>query len=339
MRRQGHLFEGIAGFEGLCAAARRAGRGLTQRPAVAGFLVDLEPEVLALQRELLNGSYRPRPLASFAIADPKPRIIRAAAFRDRVVHHSLCTALELSFERFADLDSYACRPGKGNHAAVTRVQRLGRRHPWYARLDVARFFDSVDHSALMAQLLRRFKDRRALALAEVILSAGSCTPGRGLPIGNLTSQHFANFYLGHLDQHARQRLRPAGWVRYMDDVVLFGPDRDALKRQVRAVEAYLGAELRLALREDATAVAPVSAGIPFLGLRVWPLAVRLDGRTARRFRRRMRALERGYRRGDIDECARLRSAAGMIGWTEQADAHGLRRALFARMRRDGLLTD
>jgi len=339
VRREGHLFERIASFEALCAAARRAGRGLTHRPAVAGFLVDLEPEVLALQRELRDGSYRPRPLASFAIADPKPRIIRAAAFRDRVVHHGLCAAMEPSFERFADFDSYACRPGKGNHAAVTRVQGLGRRHRWFARLDVARFFDSVDHGVLLGQLRRRFKDRRALSLVEVLLEAGSCTPGRGLPIGNLTSQHFANFHLGHLDHHARQHLRPGGWVRYMDDVVLFGPDRGTLRRQLRGAEAYLAEELGLALRPDATRVAPVSSGIPFLGFRVWPAVVRLDPRTRRRFRRRARVLERRYRRGEIDEAARLRSASGLIGWTEQADARGLRRALYARMRRDGLLAD
>jgi len=127
MKRAGHLFAQVVAFDALCAAARRAARGLWRNRSVAAFLLDLEPEVLALQRELVGGTYRPRPPYTFPIADPKPRTISAAAFCDRVVHHALCAALEPALERFATADSYACRRGKGNHAAVRRVQALSRR--------------------------------------------------------------------------------------------------------------------------------------------------------------------------------------------------------------------
>ena len=333
-KRTGHLFERIVRFESLCQAAHRAARGLWRRRPVAAFLLDLEPGVLALQRELLDGSYRPRPFCTFVITDPKPRVISAAAFRDRVVHHALCAALEPAFERYAIPDSYACRTGKGNHAAVQRVRQLCRRSPWYAKLDVRHFFENVDQAVLLRLLRRRFKDRRALDLVEVILDAGGPAPGKGLPIGNLTSQHFANFYLGHLDHHAKEVLRIRGWVRYMDDLVLFGPDRAAVRDLASRVEAFLASELRLAVKREASIVAPVHVGVPFLGFRIWPRRLRMDGARLRRFRARFRALEASFEAGEIGEEERLRAACSLVGWAAQADTTGLRRSFFGRLDAD-----
>jgi RNA-directed DNA polymerase len=335
LRRIGHLFEQIVEFGSLCDAARRAARGLRGRRSVAAFMVDLEPEVLALQRELVAGSYRPRPFRTFVITDPKPRTISAAAFRDRLVHHAVCAAMEPVFERYAIHDSYACRRGKGNHAAVRRVQALSRRMPWYGKLDVRHFFENVDLEVLMDMLRRRFKDRRALDLVQVVLDAGARVPGKGLPIGNLTSQHFANLYLGHMDHIALEELRIRGWVRYMDDVILFGSDREIVGRHQVEVERYLATRLRLVIRAEATIIAPVHVGIPFLGFRIWPRQVRLDRSRARRFRERFRALERGFDRGAIDEDSRVRAACSLVGWAEQADSLGLRRSFFARRRAAG----
>ena len=334
MKRAGHLFEQVVAFDALCAAARRAARGLWRNRSVAAILLDLEPEVLALQRELAGGTYRPRPPCTFVIADPKPRTISAAAFRDRVVHHALCAALEPALERFATADSYACRKGKGSHAAVRRVQSLARRFPWYAKLDVRRYFASVDLAVLAALLRRRFKDRRALDLVSVILEAGATAPGRGLPIGNLTSQHLANFYLGHADHVARERLRVPGWVRYMDDMILLGHDKPSVRDLVDGVEAYLAAELRLEVKHEASILAPVRVGVPFLGFRIWPRQIRLDAARARRFRRRFRALEASASEGRIDEEAQARSAASLVGWAAQAGTLAFRRSFFARLQAD-----
>jgi len=332
VRRVGHLFEQIVEFEALCAAAHRAARGLRRRRSVAAFMVDLELEVLALQRELLAGTYQPWPFRTFVISDPKPRTISAAAFRDRVVHHAICAAMEPVFERYAIHDSYACRPGKGNHAAVRRVQALSRRFAWYGKLDVRHFFENVDLGVLMELLERRFKDRRALELARIVLAAGARQPGKGLPIGNLTSQHFANLYLGHLDHHAKERLRIRGWVRYMDDMILFGEGKASVHGRLADVERFLDAELHLEIRPEVSITAPVHVGVPFLGFRIWPRQVRLDRSRARRFRARFRDLEAAYARGDVDEPARLRAASSLIGWAEQGDTRGLRRTFFARHR-------
>ena len=192
MRRGGPSFADISSFSSLHAAALRASRGLSRRPAVARFLCDLEPELLQLQSELWEGSYQPRPLRHFRIRDPKPRTISVAHMRDRVVHHALCGGMEARLERYADPDSYACRPGRGNRAAVRRVQQLARRRPWYVKLDVRHFFEGASHAVLLDLLRRLIRDRRILALAQTILEAGGHAPGIGLPIGNLTSQHFGN---------------------------------------------------------------------------------------------------------------------------------------------------
>ena len=324
MRRTGHLFEQVTDFGVLREAARRAARG-TRSLAAAEFLADLEANVLHLQRELLERTYEPGPFTTFQLRDPKPRTISAAPFRDRVVHHAVCSAMEPTFERYAVFDSYACRPGKGNRAAMRRAQGHARHQPWFAKLDVQRFFETLPHDVLLGLLRRRFKDRRLLALVGTVLAAGATKPGVGLPIGNLTSQHFANFALGALDHHALEVVRVGAWVRYMDDMLLFGPDRHQVRRSAHAVEAFLSDELRLALRHDATVVAPVRVGIPFLGFRVWPRQVRLDGARVRRLRRRLRALDRLP-----CEEERARSAESLIAWTEQADTLHLRRALLER---------
>jgi hypothetical protein len=333
VRRVGHLFERVVDFEALRAAARRAASGGVWRSrGAATFLAELEGNVLALRERLLDGSWRPGSPTTFPIRDPKPRLITAAPFPDRVVHHALCAALEPVLERYAVHDSYACRPGKGTSAALARVRALARRHAWFARLDVARFFASVDHGVLIAALERRVKDRRLLALVRSVLGDG----GRGLPIGSLTSQHFANFYLGALDHHALEVVGVGGWVRYMDDVVLFGPTREQVARDLAATEAFLTEALRLAPNPRARRLAPVPTGVPFLGFRVWPAQVRLDAARVRRWRARVRRLSAARAAGRVSEeevAPRLRS---LFAWAATADTLCLRRSFLARLVSNGL---
>ena len=329
MRRQGHLFEKVVGFCELCAAARRAAKGTRSRESLR-FLFELEPEVLRLQRELLEGTYRPGPYRVFHVADPKPRRICAAPFRDRVAHHALCAALEPVFERYAIDDSYACRKGKGVLAAVRRAQALARRHGWFVKLDVARYFESASHSVLLGALARQVKDRRVLELVEVFVRAGApgSPPGRGLPIGNLTSQHFANFYLGALDHHALQVAGARGYARFMDDTVAFGRDRQEVQRLRDELTAFIEGPLELRVKESATVVDRVSAGVPFLGMRVWPRLVRLDGHRVRRWRRRMRDAERTVAATPEAEDEVALSAQSVVAWVAQADTSRLRSSFF-----------
>lgn len=320
------VFDQATDFHALREAARRAARGTRSRES-AVFLCDLESHVLALQGQLRAGSYQPGPFRTFHIVDPKPRTISAAPFRDRVVHHALCAAMEPTFERYAVFDSYACRKGKGNLAAVHRVQALSRRHAWFAKLDVLHCFETVDLDVLLAMLRRRFGEHRLMALCETILRAGAGPDGRGLPIGNLTSQHFANFLLGVVDHFAQEQLRVGGWVRYMDDMVVLGADKDRVRDRADAVAAFLGDVLHQQEKTAARRLAPVHTGLPFLGFRIWPQRVRLDRARRRRLARRLRSLDRGLAAGHISPADAQQRGAAVTAWAEQGDTLGLRRSL------------
>ena len=313
MRRAGGLWPGLVSYDGLLAAAKAAAAGKRTRPDVARFLLDLEPEVLTLRRELLDGSYRPGPYRTFEVREPKPRLISAAPFRDRVVHHALTRALEPVFEpRFSPF-SFACRKGLGSHRALTLARAACARFPFVLKADVVRYFSSVDHELLKGLLARFVKCRRTLALAGLVVDASdppadspAYFPGdnlftpferrRGLPLGNQTSQFFANVYLDPLDQHVVRTLRPGAYARYVDDVLVFGRSRAGLEELRREVERFL-AGLRLRIHPRKGGVFPTAGGVTFLGWRLFPDRARLVRGNVVRFRRRLKEMQEGYASG------------------------------------------
>ncbi len=332
VRRAGSLFDRIVSFESLCRAARRAALGTRTKVPVARFLQDLEPEVLALRRELEDGTWRPSPARTFLLTDPKPRRIAAVSFRDRVVHHTLMAEVGPVLDATLVFDSYACREGKGGHRAVLRAQRFARgtRDGYLLRTDVEHFFETVDHDVVLGLVRRKIKDARTLVLLERIVRVpveGSA-PGKGLPIGSLTSQHLANFTLGALDHLAKERLGLRRYVRYMDDVVVFSGRKEALHEALAAMRGFVEEELLLRLKESATRITPVADGFPFLGFRVFPGSVRL-GRVARlRFTRRLRAKERACREGRMDEATLAAEAQSLVAHVAAAGTLAFRRSLF-----------
>ena len=339
MRRFGHIFVQVRDFHALRRAARRALRGTRLGADSAAFLVDLEPQVLALQRELDAGTYRPGPYRTFRIRDPKPRTISAAPFRDRVVHHALCAALEPVFERYASDHSYACRRGRGTRAALVRTCALARRSAYFLKLDVEHCFESIDHALLDTQLCSLVKDQRVLALTRSFIEAGApgSPPGKGLPIGNLTSQHFANLHLGKIDHLVHGTLQMGDWCRYMDDMLLFADDRGRLLDAWRRIDDFVAARMALRLRADACAIGRVADGVPFLGFRIWPGTVRLDRPRRLRLGRRLHRLLRAGRDGHLSAEALLPALEATIAWARIADATGLLRSLMQRLERDGLI--
>lgn len=329
MRRTGGLFEQIIAFPNLLAAAGRAARGKRERPAVARFEFHLERELIALQEELVSDRYRPGAFFTFEVRDPKRRAICAAPFRDRVVHHAVCAVLEPVFERRAIFDSYACRRGKGTHAAVARAQHFARAYPFFAKCDVRRFFASIDHQVLRVRLRCLFREPALIGLLDRIIARAppGAEPGRGLPIGNLTSQHFANLYLGELDHELKERRRVKGYVRYMDDLLLFAKDKETLHLHLGAVRGFLRERLGLVLKEEVTRVAPVTEGIPYLGLQVFPGLVRLDRRSRRRFLRQVAWLQRAHGCGVLGTEALGRRAGSLFAHAAHADSLHLRRVV------------
>lgn len=329
MRRFGGLFDRVVDFGNLIAAAGRAGRGKSGCAEIATFLRFVEWEALQLQRQLTAGTYQPAGYTTFFISDPKRRQITVAPFRDRVVHHALMGAMEPCLERMFIHDSYACRRGKGTLRAVERARRFSRRGGYFLKLDVRSFFHSIAHDVLLDLLARRFKDRRLLALLETIVRhpVPGCSPGRGMPIGNLTSQHLANYYLNALDQFVLERLRPRGYLRYMDDMIIFGEDKKLLWSLAGEVGGFLRDRLRLELKPSATLLAPVTQGVPFLGRRVYPGLVRIRRENLRRSLRRWRRRNHQYQWRELS-CEELaQSERATFAHLAQADSLRLRQRI------------
>lgn len=222
MKRIGDLFEAVAEPDNLRLAFWKASRGKQHRPDQREYAARLEEEIEVLRRGLLQGDYPVGDYTRFTVYDPKERVICAAAFRERVLHHALMNVCEPLVDRWLVFDCYACRVGKGQAKAVRRAQAFAGEYPWFLKADIRKFFDSVPHDGLKALLRRKFKDGRLLGWFDRIIGTYETQPGRGLPIGNLTSQHFANLYLDPLDRFARETLR-GGRVR-------------ALHGRLRAVE-------------------------------------------------------------------------------------------------------
>ena len=340
-----NLYPDLVRFDHLWQAYRQAARGKRGKAPVATLEMDLEANLLRLQRELAERSYRPGGYRSFHIRDPKHRLVSAAPFRDRVVHHALCNLIEPIFERTFIGDSYANRVGKGTHRALDRAQQLARRFPYVLQCDVREFFPSIDHACLRGILARKLADPDLLWLIDAILDSGTEVlrdeytpvyfPGddlfalsrpRGLPIGNLTSQFWANVYLNELDQLVKRVLRCPAYVRYVDDLLLFADDKRLLWRWKDAIRDKL-AELRLTLHERSSTVYPVATGIPFLGFRVYPDHRRLKRRNGVAFARRLRRYRTAVAAGELDFAAFRERVGGWIAHAGHGDTWGLRRAL------------
>jgi retron-type reverse transcriptase len=342
-----NLWARLVSWDNLVAAYRRCRRRKRHRRVAAAFDFDWESQLLALARDLREGRYQPGPYRHFRITDPKPRKISAAPFRDRVVHHALVQVLEPIFDRGFIHDSYACRVGKGTHAAILRARGYLRRHAHLLKTDIVRFFPNVDHAVLRGVIGRRIADPDVMQLVDAILASGagvladeatpSFFPGddlfalarpRGLPIGNLTSQFFANVLLDRIDHFVKETLRVPGYVRYADDLLLFGDDKADLHGWRKAIEGEL-AGLRLRLHPDKTQIAPVTVGVTFLGWRLTPGSMRLSQRSIRRFSRRLRQLRWRRQQGEISTD---RVGASVRAWLAHA-AHGNTRGISRRVLR------
>ena len=218
MKRLAISLEQLAERSNLVLATWKAARGKRQRPPVARFLGELDARLDRLAASILNGEAPQGQYTSFTIHDPKRRLIHAACFADRVLQHAILNLAEPRFETMLVDSSYACRPGKGVHAAARQVQYNLQRFAWRVQVDVDGYFPSIDHACLKALLTRRFKDDGFLALLGRIIDTGGAA-GRGLPIGSLTSQHFANAYLDAADRWLLEDHRVRAHVRYMDDTL------------------------------------------------------------------------------------------------------------------------
>ena len=309
-------------------------------------MAHLETECLRLERRLQARTWRPGGYVVLMIKDPKPRRVSAAPFADRVVHHAVCAAVEPIFERGFIRDSYANRKGFGSHAAVRRYEQFRDRARYVLRSDIFRYFPAIDHAILKADLRRRVACEGTLWLLDTIIDGSNPQeavnihyPGddlltplqrrRGLPIGNLTSQFFANVYLDRLDHFVTEVLRPKGYLRYVDDFALFHDDPHILERYHHRIVEFL-ARRRLSLHPVKTNIESTRKPALFLGYELWPNGIRrLPDDNVARFRNRLRGLRDQWRAGVLSESEVRQRIEAWIAHASQAHTHGLRQALFA----------
>jgi RNA-directed DNA polymerase len=319
-----------------------AARGKRGRIDVAAFEREWPAVLVELCAALRDGSWRPGSYRTFPFEERgKRRLISAAPFADRVVHHAVTAAIEPIWEaRFLPW-SFANRTGRGTHAALAHAARGAARFRWALKLDVQRFFPSTDHAVLFDLLSRHLREQGILELLARIIDSGAgilasewkpvLFPGddllalsrpKGLPIGNQTSQFLANVYLHPLDLFVAHQLKPGLAARYVDDLVLFDHDRGRLHDARAALEEKLAA-LRLRAHPRKTRLYDVREGLPFVGYRIFPWGMRLPRETVTRFREQLRAVAEAYADWALDLAGAKQRVAGLIGHARPAHANAV----------------
>lgn len=346
MKRHANLWPRVTDFANLLQAAQQAQKGKRFQRNVLAFNAEREQNLLHLQAALRDKSYMPGGYRTFEIYEPKKRTISAAPYRDRVVHHALCNVIGPIFERGFIPDSYANRKGFGTHRALKRFTRFARTSHYVLQCDVQKYFPAIDHEILKKQLRRKIKCPDTLWLMDTIIDRSNPQlpvyhyfPGddlltpverrRGLPVGNLTSQFFANIYLDGFDHFIKEQLRIRRYIRYVDDFALFSDTREELAAARTALEDYL-AGLRLKIHPVKSQLFRTRYGANFLGFRVLPERIRLRAAGLRRTRSALDKMEKDYRRGKITLEQISRAMQSRAAHLAHADTWRLRQILFAR---------
>ena len=347
MKRHGNLYPQIIEFENLLLAARQAQRCKRFRDNVLEFNYHLETELIRLQQELTNKTYQPGAYRTFHLIDPKSRLISAAPYRDRVVHHALCNIIVPIFENTFIHDSYANRVGFGTHRALKRFTKFARNSRYVLQCDIKKYFPTIDREILKQLLRRKIKCRDTLWLIDTIIDNSNeqetvidyfpgddlltpVTRKKGLPIGNLTSQFFANVYLNGFDHFVKQQLKISKYVRYVDDFGLFHDEREFLAEARIALEEYL-AKLRLKIHPIKSQLFETKIGATFLGFRIFPDRIRVQNSNLHRARRRLRRLQTDYARGKIEWDDVNQSMQSWFAHLEHGDTWQLRQKIFSNL--------
>jgi retron-type reverse transcriptase len=340
------LYPQVCAFDNLVLAARNARRHKRYKRATLEFDRRLEENLWELHQELTAKTYRPGTPHQFIIHEPKERVITAAPYRDRVVHHAICNIIDPIFEARFIHDSFACRVGKGTHSAVDKCQKLLRHHRFVLRGDVQKYFPSIDHEVLKRLLGRRIADKDMLWLLGLIIDRHKVTDtplqyhagddlftplerSHGIPIGNLTSQLWANLVLHELDQFVKCELHVKDYLRYMDDFLLFSDSKSELWSMREQILNFLDA-MRLTLHPRKSDVLAARNGIPFLGFHIYPERRRVLRVNVRTFLKRYHQWQEQYSNHQIslqDIAPRLQ---GWIGHVSHADSWRLRSAILLK---------
>ncbi|NRA50692.1 MAG: RNA-directed DNA polymerase [Phaeodactylibacter sp.] len=306
-------------MDNLRLAFWKASKGKRYSASVLAYQTRLEENLRALKEDIESGTVEVGDYRYFFVFEPKKREICASAFREQVLHHAMMNRCHFIFERAQIFDSYASRRGKGTYAALDRSKIFCRRYEWYLKLDVRKFFASIDHQILKMQLAQLFKEEKLLLILFQIIDSYEASPASGLPIGNLTSQYFANHYLSGLDHYIKEKLRCKAYVRYMDDMVLWSSKKKQLLDAQKSIVAFCNDRLKLCLKP--IQLNKTKLGLPLLGYRLFPYHVRLLQKSKRRFVDKTTAIYRARNTGlwDDEICQRkMLPLLAFIGYSDSA---------------------
>lgn len=314
--------EQVAEMTNLELAWYKAQKGKTAKSEVLRFGKNLQKNLQVLQAQLQTGEVELGDYRYFTIYDPKKRQICAAPFAQRVLHHALMNVCHPFFEKKQIANSYASRIGKGTYAALDRAKGFNRKYAWFLKWDARKYFDSIHHSVLRTQLCTMFKDPHLLQVFDGIIGSYCTEAGRGVPIGNLTSQYFANHYLCPADHYAKEQLRLPGYVRYMDDIVLWHDDKEALLKAGLRFQEYVQEKLKLQLKPFC--LNKNTAGLPFLGYLLYPGTTRLAQRSRRRYIQKSTTYEQLLEAGLWSQKDFQRHITPLTAFTQYAHARAFR---------------
>jgi hypothetical protein len=332
MKRRGYITEQIADIDNLRLAFWKAQKGKSMNPEVVLFRENQDARLLEIRERLLDGSCRFGSYHYFTIHDPKKRIICAAPFAERVVHHAVMNICAIDFDNRQIPYSYACRKNRGTFAAVEQAAVYQKKYQWFLKLDVRKYFDSIDHEILFEKLQGMYKDKHLLNLFRKIIDSYHAGDGTGVPIGNLTSQYFANHYLSFADRQAVEQLRIPAYVRYMDDMLLWANDKSELLEKGKQFTRFIREHLKMELKPFV--YNKVEHGLPALGFLLYPNRIRLNKRSRQRFSTKLRRNYTLLTQGEISESEFGNRALSLYGFIGHADSKGLAKHILQKIGTD-----
>ena len=300
MKTHKNLFSQVYSFQNLLLAYKKAKKGTKQSPETSEFFFNLEKNIVELSEQIKNQTYKPAPYKYFEIYDPKQRTISVASFTDRVIHHAIVNVLEPIYEKIFIYHSYATRKNKGTHKAVYQAQKYLRKNKWFLKNDIKKYFNNINQQILLNIISRKINDKKLLILIEKIITNGG-ENDIGLPIGNLTSQFFANVYLNELDYFIKQNLHCKYYVRYMDDFVIFDNNKQNLKKCLSEITNFIDKNLNLLLKENAIVLNQQLNGLSFLGTRIYPSTIRIKQENLKRINKKINEKLYFFYRNKISE--------------------------------------
>jgi len=347
-------FNRLSNVTNLLHAYSRVRLGKRTKPIALVYDYYLEENLGKLSFLLKTKKYAPNPYVYFVITDPKTRHIAAPHFRDRIIHRALVNQIEPYLDKKFIYDSYACRKNKGTHFGLTRVKKFlmaarsiygNQQTLYFLKCDVQKYFQNISWDILISILKRDIKDPDTMELIETIITnhkvykikgkienlpdqVVSIANRVGIPIGNLTSQLFANVYLNELDQYVKHTLKERWYARYMDDFLIIHHDKDHLVKIRNEIRAFLSNRLKLTLHPRKVAIQRVTQGVPFVGYRIFYDHIVVRAKTVQRFQKRLRKRKKLVQEGLFTEKELKAMCDSFVGHLKHADAHGLQKFLF-----------